>query len=340
MGLDFSPMILFGSTTSDLSYDLTRGVNSKNDQHVQKFCKQVVTSCNAKQLDKRLTELALKNHLLQNNLAELELIDRQLTKILLWTNNQCCPLSTAPWSPMVQMAYLMHHYWALQLTAKQTERNLDTALKKIVQCLDPILTAKDPNRSISLHLRQAQKQLKQAHKEAAEHCKEHLDALAKAANQQKKPKALKYMIRAKRNCQCYARFCQHTKPKSAGGLAFVTVTQDDGMRHPLLGHDELENTLLEYSQTHFARAEGSPFMQEPLKHLLQYDGLTSFGNRVTNGWQIGNIHNFDEPTKAILENLCRTLQKKPSHQLLTTKNCWKESKNGLNGPPRHPLDDT
>ena len=77
------------------------------------------------------------------------------------------------------------------------------------------------------------------------------------------------------------------------------------MRHPLLGHDELENTLLEYSRTHFARTEGSPFTQEPLERLLQYDGLTSFSDRVTNGWQIGNIHNFDEPTKAILENLHR-----------------------------------
>jgi len=46
-------------------------------------------------------------------------------------------------------------------------------------------------------------------------------------------------------------------------------------------------------------------MQEPLEHLLQYDGLTLFGDHVTNGWQLGNIHNFNEPTKAILENLHR-----------------------------------
>jgi len=44
-------MILFGNTMSELSPGLLRGVNSKNDQHVQKFCKQVVASCNMKQLD-------------------------------------------------------------------------------------------------------------------------------------------------------------------------------------------------------------------------------------------------------------------------------------------------
>jgi len=308
LGLDFSPTILFGSTTSELSLGPTRGVNSKNDQHVQKFCKQVVSSCNAKQLEERLRDLALKTHLSQNDFDELELLDRQLTKILLWADNQCRPLSTAPWSPKVQTAYLTHRYWALQLMAKRTERNLDTALQKIAQRLEPTLTAKDPNRSLSSHLRQAQKRLKQVRKEAVEHRKKHLEALlnqATAANQHKKSKALQYMIRAERNRQCYARFRQHTKPKSAGGLAFVTVTQEDGTRQPLLERNEMETTLLEYSRTHFASAEGSPFTQEPLARLLQYDGLTSFGDRVTNGQSVGNIHNFDEPTKAILENLRR-----------------------------------
>jgi len=65
----------------------------------------------------------------------------------------------------------------------------------------------------------------------------------------------------------------------------------------------MESTLLEYSQTHFAHAEGSPFMQEPLGRLLQYNGLTSIGDRVTGGRLLGTIHQFDEPMMAILENL-------------------------------------
>jgi len=65
------------------------------------------------------------------------------------------------------------------------------ALTKIAQCLDPTLTAKDPNQSLSLHLHQAQKQLKKACRDAAEHQKRHLEALlnqATALNQQKKSK--------------------------------------------------------------------------------------------------------------------------------------------------------
>jgi len=48
-----------------------------------------------------------------------------------------------------------------------------------------------------LHLRQAQRQLKKTRQDADEHRKKHLDALlnqATAVNQQKKSKALKYLI--------------------------------------------------------------------------------------------------------------------------------------------------
>jgi len=81
------------------------------------------------------------------------------------------------------------------------------------------------------------------------------------------------------------------------------VTKENGEKQPLLEWDKLEETLIEYSQTHFAHAEGSKFTKEPLHHLLQYDGLTPFGNFVTKGRQVCTLHNFDEPTKAILQNL-------------------------------------
>jgi len=106
-----------------------------------------------------------------------------------------------------------------------------------------------------------------------------------------------------RNRQCYAKFRQHTKPKSASGLAFVTITQADGTKQPLLDKTELEDTLLEYSRTHFAQAEGSRFTQEPLRHLLQYDGLTMFGNHITKGKQLPDFYDFDEPTAAVQTNL-------------------------------------
>jgi len=81
------------------------------------------------------------------------------------------------------------------------------------------------------------------------------------------------------------------------------VTAANGEKQPLLECNKLEDTLLKYSQTHFAHAEGLKFMQEPLQHLLQYDRLTPFGDQVTKGGTIGTLHMFDEPIRAILQNL-------------------------------------
>ena len=48
----------------------------------------------------------------------------------------------------------------------------------------------------------------------------------------------------------------------------------------IMDPDEMDEILLEYSREHFAKAQGSPFTQDPLQRLLNYDGLTTFGNQV------------------------------------------------------------
>jgi len=57
---------------------------------------------------------------------------------------------------------------------------------------------------------------------------------------------------------------------------------------------------LKHSQTHFVTAKGSPFTTDPLNQLLQYDGLTSFGNMIYKGKHLLSHYQFDKPTTAIL----------------------------------------
>jgi len=45
----------------------------------------------------------------------------------------------------------------------------------------------------------------------------------------------------------------------------------------------MEAILLNHSQDHFARAHGTEFTIKPLKSQLQYNGSTSFGDKVTQG---------------------------------------------------------
>jgi len=103
------------------------------------------------------------------------------------------------------------------MAAHQTQCDLSAAINAIAQCLNPALLAQTNGKTLSarsLHI--AQKQLKAAKQEVDQLCKKHLEALlnhAPAANQHKKMKALKYLICAERNCQCYAQFRQHPKLK-------------------------------------------------------------------------------------------------------------------------------
>jgi len=67
--------------------------------------------------------------------------------------------------------------------------------------------------------------------------------------------------------------------------------------------DELDDTLLEYSHKHFATAQGTPFTVEPLQHLLQYDGLTPFGNRILQGRVDLQTLAIDDATRALLHSM-------------------------------------
>jgi len=127
---------------------------------------------------------------------------------------------------------------------------------------------------------------------------------ARAANREKCSAILKHLIQAEQNRRCYSAFRQHTKPKSAGGLAYITTTNEgNGERMTIMDSEEMDVTLLDYSRQHFATAQGTPFTVEPLQHLLQYDGLTPFGTRVLQGKAQLDELPVAESTKALLQHL-------------------------------------
>jgi len=137
--------------------------------------------------------------------------------------------------------------------------------------------------------------------------KQHLEKLlndAWATNRKKKLTILQHLIRAEQNRRCYSAFRQHMKPKSAGGLAYITTTDvESGKKTTIMDRDDMDITLLDYSRQHFATAQGTPFTVEPLQHLLHYDGLTPFGTRILKGKAHLEELPIDEPTKALLKHL-------------------------------------
>jgi len=198
--------------------------------------------------------------------------------------------------------------WSIALTAHRNHRDMDNIIAAIQAKLTPLEEDKlEKMRSTSANLRNAQKKLRKAKREADILRQQHLDALlneARASNKKKKSKALTHLIRAEQNRRCYAAFRHHMKPRSQGGLAFIT--KNNGPTEPtttIMEPDEMNDTLLEYSRIHFSKAQGSPFTVEPLSNMLQYDGLTVFGNQILKGRAVLDNFNLQPPTKALLTHM-------------------------------------
>jgi len=108
LGMDFHPGILFGSTPLSPATGMIRGVNSRHEQHALQFCQHAVKKCNKHQLAECVAALLTKTSLAAQDVIELEDIDKTLTKILVQEDKKLRPLSSVPWSPAVQQAYLLH----------------------------------------------------------------------------------------------------------------------------------------------------------------------------------------------------------------------------------------
>jgi len=308
----------------------TRGVHSKHPQKVTKFCKRVVTKCNQHQLAERIGHLQTLETLDEAVMRELETIDTLLTTILIEADKKCSPPQMDPWSPDLNQAYLRHRLWSIALSAKRNQRDMTEVLNSIRARLIPTPEdAEDENRSFTANLRRAHKHLRQVKREAALLRKQHLDSIlneARAANQRKKSSALTYLIRAEQNRRCFAEFRNSTKPKSSGGLAFITTTSVNGQQPTtIIDSEDMNDALLEYSRNHFATAQGTPFTAEPLSRLLQYDGLTKFGRLVSQGRANLEDLPLDEATQALLNHL----KSKQPHQESVHPLLYEELQNGI-----------
>ncbi len=156
---------------------------------------------------------------------------------------------------------------------KTNRKDLLAVIKQIKKHLHPGTSDRDPQVTLSTKLHWAQKDLwkvKMGIRPPMQATFRKTPHQAVAANQTKMSKALKYLIQAERNRQqYYAYFQSHTKPKSSSSLVFVTVQNQEGLQLPLLKHKDIKDTLLEYSCTHFATTNRSPFTTNPLQCLLQ-----------------------------------------------------------------------
>jgi len=216
------------------------------------------------------------------------------------------------------------------LSDECNQHNMTDVLKSIWEHIIPTLEdADDEHRSLMANLWQAQKHLWKVKCKATLLRIQHLKSIlneARAAKQWKKTANLTYIIHAKQNWRCFAEFHNYTKPKSAGGLAYITKTSASKQQPTtIINSDDMNDALLDYSCNHFATAHGTPFTAEPLSCLLQYDGITKFGQLISQGH--ANLE--DLPLDEAMQALLRHLKSKQPHPESLHPLMYEELQNGI-----------
>jgi len=306
LGADFDTSILFGNKSPPPTrYTQTRGVQSNALPLVKRYCEIVTEKWSQMQIPERLAPLTTKERFTEMDHQTLEAIDKDLTQILVKADQQCSKFKTTPWSPKLHMAYIEHRYWALQASSLKTGRNYDHLLEQLRQKLGITNNDKNHKHTIRSNLRRIQQTFRDIRQEAADHRKTFLHELMIAANTTKdknRQKLIRHLQTAETNRRCFAITKAILKPHTAGGLTHVLDSTDNGSTwESTTEREDMENKLLTHSQQHFSQAHGMPYTVAPLKELLQYNGLTEFGDQVFNG-TIPEDLNVSNTTRLLLEN--------------------------------------
>ncbi len=107
------------------------------------------------------------------------------------------------------------------------------------------------------------------------------------------------------------------KPRSPGGISKLIVdsAHDPTQQQILQDANLMDQHLLEYCKKHFSQADGTPYTVPPLAPLLEYSGLTPFGQQILHGTAAIDELPLNHHTKLLLKHqeYCTPLTQ-PTHQ--------------------------
>jgi len=217
----------------------------------------------------------------------LDEIDNELTSILVKVDKSCRKLNEYPWSPELQKAYLIHRYWKLKKSAAGTERNYDETYQWIQTIVGSEALVQENGETVSTKIRQARNKLQEIRRTAHQKQKAFLNELVAAAKHTKNKNQQKLILglkQAEENRRCFAMVRQILKPRTSGITHLLVPKPNEPDEWDSVNdRATMEMLLLQRSQQHFKQADVTPYTKDPLRKLLQPDGLTPFGQQIYDG---------------------------------------------------------
>jgi hypothetical protein len=235
---------------------------------------------------------------------------RDISRGLAAAAKKCKRKYRHPWSPVLKKLQQTVAYWKSWLTGIRTKKWLGPRRASILTTIDLSSppTARPPEAVVQQEIRQAQKALRHAIKQAPAlrllFIEERADAEAAAKNQDA-VKILKRIISAEASSSSFNILRRvFGKNKTSALSSIIVPGKEPETWDRIYDQNQITITLIERNQKHFGQAHGTPFTVSPLKNWLGYHGTSISADAVLRGELAPDeLAQCTEGAQAILEAL-------------------------------------
>ena len=222
---------------------------------------------------------------------------------------KCAFLSDAPWTPKLHLAYLLRQLWRIKQSTLRTGRDATSQIERFKIAINETLihipsddrvdippqlmlwNTTKPARMVKL----ARKHLANRRKEAWDlriHYLASREELAALKEDKRTEKAIRLIRQREEREHTFRLLKQYTQADKQTIVKEVDVpskpSEDPRAKSTknwtkITEQQEMENAFYNWNKKQFAQARNTAFMQEPLRSLCGFNGLTPFTEKVLNG---------------------------------------------------------
>jgi hypothetical protein len=243
------------------------------------------------------------------DVAKIEAIDRDISQAMAYATNKIRKVYTSPFSPQIKQARLRRRYYKLHLSMILNSLDLQHKLETLTTEMDEVAPAPSNIKEARQLLRDAQKLVRETTKRAAELRISYLEEQANSLDNIDDNKAAlirKRIIKAEATKKMYMKLRRYLSPQGRSSLNHVIVPDDNlppklaqlwcRVYDPVV----LEALIIEYNNTHFAQAQGTPFTTD-LLGTIPFSGTGPIADSIL----AGTMQVADPIVQLVLDNLKR-----------------------------------
>lgn len=265
-----------------------RIITSNNKKNIKKFLDDLETNNDIQQMLDECDALNTISKWQPEHTAQLEGIDKNLTSMLLASEQKIITNSLLPWSPAMHTSFLIYTYWRKYNSSKKNRINIDKALKDIKHKLgDKVYMQQNCNKHPLQLLRLATKQWTQSKKDAYQLRQEHLYDRQELAIKNKNPEIAKIIAnlrKRERINRAYHHIRTINKPNTSnGGLSYILIQDSNGFLQRIDDVDEMNLKLYHRNRIHFSQAHHTPCTMDTTVQHIGESGTTSTAQQILKG---------------------------------------------------------